>query len=52
LEYPEELHDYHNDFPFNPEHKIIEENMLPDYQKRLMNKKLSSTSKTLKLIAS
>jgi hypothetical protein len=52
LEYPKDLRDYHNDFPFYPEHKIIEGDMLSDYQKRLMNKKLVSTSKTPKLIAS
>jgi hypothetical protein len=27
LEYQQESHDYHNDFPFYPEHKTIEENI-------------------------
>lgn len=52
LEYPKKLHDYHNDFPFFPEHKVITEDMLSPYQKKLMNKKLGSLSKTSKLIAS
>jgi len=52
LEYPKQLHDNHNDFPFFPEHKTITKEMLSNYQKKLMNKNLGSISKTPKLITS
>jgi hypothetical protein len=31
LEYPNNLHDYHNDFPFFPEHKVIQKENLSLY---------------------
>ena len=52
LNYDKELHDSHNDYAFFPEHKMITKDMLSPYQKRLMNKKLGSVSKTRKLVAS
>jgi hypothetical protein len=52
LEYPKDLHDSHNNFPFFPEHKVIDSTMLSDYQKRLMDKQLGNTAKAPKLIAS
>jgi len=51
LEYPKELHDKHNDFPFLPEHKEIKKEMLSNYQGRMMNKSLGSIYKTPKLTA-
>jgi hypothetical protein len=35
LEYPEELHDTHDQYPLAPEHVEIKESMLSDYQKKL-----------------
>ena len=52
LKYPNELHDSHNDLPFFPEHKVITDDMLSKYQKKLTNKKLGSITSTPKLIAS
>ena len=52
LKYPKKLHNRHNDLPFFPEHKKITKDLLSEYQKKLMNKKLGSTSSTSKLIAS
>ena len=37
LEYPEELHDYHNDFPLAPETLIL--NKVPKLTPNLMDKK-------------
>jgi hypothetical protein len=51
INYPNELHDSHNDYPFFPEHKVITEKYLSPYQKRLTNKNLGSVSKTRKLVA-
>ena len=35
-EYPHELHDQHNDYPLAPERLQIEENLLSDYQRHLL----------------
>jgi hypothetical protein len=51
IKYPKELHDKHNDFPFFPEHRIITQDTLSRYQKRLMNNNLGSVYRTPKLIA-
>jgi len=51
INYPKQLHDSHNDYPFFPEHKVITEKYLSPYQKRLANKNLGSVSKTRKLVA-
>lgn len=48
LEYPEELHDLHNEYPFCPEHLKITEDMLSKYSKNIANKfkiKCSNISK-------
>ena len=37
LEYPEELHDKHNDYPLAPEKKAIRIDQMSEYQKRMMN---------------
>lgn len=37
-DYPEELHDLHNDYPFLPEHMAPTEDMLSPHQKDLLNK--------------
>ena len=36
LEYPEELHDWHNDYPLTPEKKVISSDKLSEYKQRLM----------------
>ena len=36
LEYPEELHDAHNDYPLVPEKKAIKPEQMSEYQQRLM----------------
>jgi hypothetical protein len=51
INYPKELHNSHNDYPFFPEHKVITKKYLSPYQKRLTNKNLGSVSKTRKLVA-
>jgi len=38
LEYPTNLHDYHDTFPCAPEHLKIKEEFLSDYQKELGEK--------------
>jgi len=51
IEYPEELHDVHNDYPLLPENVVVKENDQSDYLKQL-RKKLGKqpSSKTGKLI--
>ena len=36
LEYPEELHDAHNDYPLAPEKKVKRNEQMSEYQRRLM----------------
>ena len=36
LEYPGELHDWHNDYPLAPEKKVIGSDKMSEYQRRLM----------------
>lgn len=48
LEYPHELHDLHSDYPLAPETKIIADDMLSPYSKKLwrrLNPSLRSTNK-------
>ena len=37
LEYPEEVHDWHNDYPLAPEKKVIGLDKMSEYQQRLMD---------------
>jgi hypothetical protein len=46
LEYPSELHEYHNDYPLAPEHTTITETMLSPYCK-CMNLKHAFTEKLI-----
>jgi hypothetical protein len=53
LDYPEELHDLHNEYPYCPEHVIINEDMLSPYSKHIAeenNLKLSDCSKLLQTL--
>ena len=50
LEYPEELHDLHNDYPLAPEKVKVTENMLSEYYKNIANKYKISTGLVHKLI--
>jgi hypothetical protein len=53
LEYPKELHDKHNDYPFFPIHKDITQTDLSPYQKKLRKNKPSANSlKSRKLVTS
>ena len=38
IEYPEELHDIHNDYPYCAEQVIVKEDMLSDTEARLIEK--------------
>ena len=49
LEYPNELHNLHNDYPFAPEKLIVQDNWLPPFCKNLIKNGLAS-DKTTKLI--
>ena len=42
LDYPEHLHDYHNDYPLAPENITIPDNWLSDYQNDLLETELNS----------
>ena len=50
LEYPNELHDLHNDYPLGPEKVKVTDNMLSDYCKKIQNKFNISTGLVHKLI--
>ncbi|KAL9965086.1 hypothetical protein ACROYT_G028833 [Oculina patagonica] len=50
LEYPNELHDLHNDYPLGPEKVKVTEDMLSDYCKTIANKYKISTGLVYKLI--
>ena len=50
LEYPEELHNLHNDYPLGPEKVKVTENMLSGYCKNIANKYNISTGLVQKLI--
>ena len=50
LEYPEKLHNLHNDYPLGPEKVKVTENMLSGYCKKIANKYNISTGLVQKLI--
>ena len=50
LQYPEELHDLHSDFPVSPENITITENMLSPYSKNLLQGLGLKLGKTAKLV--
>ena len=50
LEYPEDLHDLHNDYPLAPEKVKVTEDMLSDYCKTIAEKYGISTGLVYKLI--
>src|SRR5206468_11414202 len=51
LEYPKELHNLHNEYPYCPEQKIIKDEMLSEYCKRIANEHGVQSSKYIKLVA-
>ena len=52
LEYPEELHDLHNDYPLAPEKIKVNKNMLSEYCKKISEKFNISSGQVNKLITS
>jgi len=50
LEYPEELHDLHNDYPCAPEKMVVTDDMLSDYCQKIKNLHGNSSSNVSKLI--
>ena len=50
LEYPEELHEMHNDFPLAPEQVCVREHMLSNYCKSIKDKYNISIGQVYKLI--
>jgi len=52
LEYPEELHDLHNDYPCAPEKICITDDMLSDYCREIKNQLEISSGNVPKLITS
>jgi len=50
LEYPEELHDLHNDYPLGPEKVKVTKNMLSEYCTKISEKYNVSTGLVYKLI--
>lgn len=49
LEYPKNVHDLHNDYPLAPESVLVEEEMLSEYQKKLVNNLKIKDAKVPKL---
>src|SRR6266516_5367480 len=35
LDYPKELHDLHNEYPYNPEQVVVKDEILSDYSARI-----------------
>jgi hypothetical protein len=52
LEYPKDLHDLHNEYPYCPEHKKVTEEMLSSYCKGIAKEHGVKPSKYTKLISS
>ena len=50
LEYPKELHDLHNDYPYCPEHLEITPDMLSDYSKKVASDNEMKCSNSNKLV--
>ena len=50
LEYPEHLHDAHNDYPLAPEKRVTETRKMSEYQRRLMTDLCLKPPKTEKLV--
>ena len=50
LEYPEELHDFHNDYPLAPEKILITDDMLSKYCKDLKDSENISSGRVHKLV--
>ena len=50
LEYPQELHDFHNDYPIGPEKVKVTKDMLSEYSKRIADKFNISAGLVHKLI--
>jgi len=50
LEYPEELHDLHNDYPLAPEKIVVADDMLSDYCRNIEGLHGNSSSNVKKLV--
>ena len=50
LEYPQELHDLHNDYPLAPEKMVVREEMLSKYSREILDREGMSIGKVEKLI--
>ena len=50
LEYPEHLHDLHNDYPFCPEQVVVKDEMLSNYSRMVAEQHKLKNAKSTKLI--
>ena len=50
LDYPENLHDYHNDYPLSPEKIKIEDKMLSPFSSKIKKKHNIKTDSMIKLV--